>query len=68
MSRAGPAERKERCPLCGRSAAAAHRPFCSRGCRDRDLVNWLGDAYRVAGPPAAPDDLAGGEDGLDSER
>jgi uncharacterized protein len=40
------------CPLCARPAAPAHAPFCSRGCRDRDLLNWLGDAYRVPGPPA----------------
>ena len=44
-----------------------HRPFCGRGCRDRDLLNWLGDAYRVPGPPAGPEDAAGGHDGLDRE-
>jgi hypothetical protein len=31
-------------------------------------LNWLGDAYRVPGPPAAPEDFATGPDGLDSER
>ena len=51
----------EPCPLCGRASVLTHRPFCSRGCKDRDLINWLGDAYRVAGPPA-------GEEALDSER
>lgn len=40
------------CPLCRRPAVAAQAPFCSQGCRDRDLLNWLGDAYRVPGPPA----------------
>ncbi len=54
----------ESCPLCGKPALAAVRPFCSQGCRDRDLLNWLGDAYRVPGEPAAPSD----DDGLDSER
>ncbi|HYI42314.1 MAG TPA: DNA gyrase inhibitor YacG [Sphingomicrobium sp.] len=43
------------CPLCGRNPEPRHRPFCSRGCRDRDLLNWLGDAYRV---PAGPADEA----------
>jgi endogenous inhibitor of DNA gyrase (YacG/DUF329 family) len=57
------ATRDEKCPLCGKSAAAAVRPFCSQGCRDRDLLNWLGDAYRVPGPPAA--EIA--DSGLDSE-
>ncbi len=54
----------ERCPLCGKEESAEHRPFCSRGCKDRDLLNWLGDAYRVPGPPTRDFD----SDGLDSER
>ena len=44
--------RRSGCPLCGNPPAAGHAPFCSQGCRDRDLLNWLGDSYRVAGPPA----------------
>ena len=42
------------CPICGRAAAPAIAPFCSRGCRDRDLLQWLGDGYRIPGPPADP--------------
>ena len=56
------------CPLCGKPASQHDSPFCSRGCRDRDLLNWLRDAYRVAGPEVdepAPDFAS---DGLDSER
>jgi endogenous inhibitor of DNA gyrase (YacG/DUF329 family) len=52
------------CPLCGKPSAQGHSPFCSQGCRDRDLLNWLGDSYRVPGPPA--DEFSA--DGLDSER
>jgi hypothetical protein len=48
MSRAA----KDSCPLCRQPARPEHQPFCSRGCKDRDLLNWLGDAYRVPGPPA----------------
>jgi hypothetical protein len=44
--------RRHGCRLCGRPTSADHAPFCSQGCRDRDLLNWLGDGYRVAGPPA----------------
>jgi endogenous inhibitor of DNA gyrase (YacG/DUF329 family) len=62
------AARSESCPLCGKPASAAHKPFCSQGCRDRDLLNWLGEGYRVPGPPAAPDAGAPNDDGLDSER
>ncbi|TFI60124.1 DNA gyrase inhibitor YacG [Sphingomonas parva] len=52
------------CPLCGKPPTQTHTPFCSQGCRDRDLLNWLGDSYRVPGPPA--DEFP--PDGLDSER
>ena len=59
------------CPLCGKPAAPDHRPFCSRGCRDRDLLNWLGDSYRVAGPPVDEASIADlerdGEAGLDRQ-
>jgi endogenous inhibitor of DNA gyrase (YacG/DUF329 family) len=57
----------ETCPLCRRPAAAAHRPFCSRGCKDRDLLNWLGGAYAVPGQPADPEDFVGPEDGVDRQ-
>ena len=67
MSSPPTSERTEKCALCGRPATAEHRPFCSRGCRDRDLLNWLGDAYRVPGPPAAPDDYEPAGDGLDRQ-
>lgn len=61
-----PDRRRDACPICSRAPAAAHAPFCSRGCRDRDLLNWLGDAYRVPGPPA--EEFPGREtSGLDSE-
>jgi endogenous inhibitor of DNA gyrase (YacG/DUF329 family) len=55
--------RRNKCPLCGKPPTADHNPFCSQGCRDRDLLNWLGEGYRVPGPPA--DENA--SDGLDSE-
>lgn len=45
----------------------AFSPFCSQGCRDRDLLRWLGEGYRVAGPPADDDGREIGIDGLDSE-
>jgi endogenous inhibitor of DNA gyrase (YacG/DUF329 family) len=67
MFTAATPEKKKRaaCAVCGKPSAAAHTPFCSQGCRDRDLLNWLGDAYRVPGPPA---DERSTDEGLDSER
>ncbi|MBD8678044.1 DNA gyrase inhibitor YacG [Sphingomonas sp. CFBP 13720] len=61
MSR--PASRKP-CPLCAAPAHVDHAPFCSRGCRDRDLLNWLGEGYRIPGPAASPHE--NDETGLDS--
>jgi len=50
--------RPESCPLCGKPASPAHKPFCGQGCRDRDLLQWLGEGYRIPGPPVDPDDPA----------
>ena len=55
------------CPLCGRPASPEQAPFCSHGCKDRDLLKWLGEGYRIAGPPADEAALAGVDrDGDDS--
>ena len=58
-----PESRRPACPLCGKPANEAHSPFCGQGCRDRDLLKWLGEGYRVPGPPA--DEAL--PEGLDSE-
>jgi len=47
-----PRQRRSACPLCGKQANVVHAPFCSQGCRDRDLLKWLGDGYRIPGRPA----------------
>ena len=43
----------KKCPICGKPATEASRPFCSERCRDVDLNRWLSDSYRI---PAAKDD------------
>ncbi|MCY7281000.1 MAG: DNA gyrase inhibitor YacG [Sphingomonas bacterium] len=53
----------KKCPLCGKPAAADHAPFCSRGCRDRDLLKWLGEGYAIPGPPTESDGLDSDEHG-----
>jgi endogenous inhibitor of DNA gyrase (YacG/DUF329 family) len=35
------------CPVCGRPAVKAHRPFCSARCADADLGNWVSGRYRI---------------------
>ena len=61
MSKAS--EEHKICPLCGKPELAEHAPFCSRGCKDRDLLNWLGEGYRIPGPAADPDRVDSGEGG-----
>ncbi|MDF0490841.1 DNA gyrase inhibitor YacG [Sphingomonas sp. H39-1-10] len=39
--------RTKPCPLCGNAPAADYTPFCSRGCRDRDMLKWLGEGYTI---------------------
>jgi endogenous inhibitor of DNA gyrase (YacG/DUF329 family) len=41
------------CPICGKPATDASRPFCSERCRDVDLNRWLSNSYTI---PAAKDD------------
>ncbi|MGN7999041.1 DNA gyrase inhibitor YacG [Sphingomonas sp. 22176] len=43
---------RDACPICGKPGTAEFKPFCSRGCKDRDLLQWLGEGYRVPGEPA----------------
>ena len=54
----------KKCPLCGKPPVEEHAPFCSRGCKDRDLLRWLDEGYRIAGPTADP----AGVDSEESER
>ena len=48
---------KVRCPICDAAMPGNRKdypdyPFCSRRCRMIDLGRWLGEGYRVPGPPA----------------
>ena len=49
--------KRRQCPICGKPAVEATRPFCSERCRKIDLDRWRTEAYRV--PAVGEDD---GED------
>ena len=49
-----------RCVRCGLPPIALHAPFCSAGCRDRDLLDWLGERHVLPGDDAL--DIAPGDD------
>ena len=57
--------RPRACPLCGEPRAEEFKPFCSRGCRDRDLLSWFGEGYRV--PVDQPADGTADEDNFTDE-
>lgn len=54
------------CPVCRQPARPETRPFCSPACRDRDLLQWLGEGYRVPGPAAEEGMQKSSDYGLDS--
>jgi uncharacterized protein len=35
------------CPICGKPAVEASKPFCSERCRDVDLNRWLSGSYAI---------------------
>jgi endogenous inhibitor of DNA gyrase (YacG/DUF329 family) len=49
------------CPICGKPAVPAHRPFCSKRCADVDLNRWLSGTYAV--PVTEQEDEDGGTAG-----
>ena len=46
----------KKCPICGKPAVEASKPFCSERCRDVDLNRWLSGSYVVPGRPEADED------------
>ena len=50
------------CPVCRKPPHPDHAPFCSRGCKDRDLLQWLGEGYRLPGRAATSSDSTEPED------
>lgn len=58
--------KRGKCPICARPADPAFKPFCGRGCKDRDLLQWLGEGYRLPGAARDPDAAEGEQSGLDS--
>ena len=46
------------CPICRKPRREEFTPFCSQRCRDRDLAQWFGDGYAVAGRAALPEEIA----------
>ena len=52
------------CPICGKPATQASKPFCSPRCADVDLQRWLSGRYAI---PGREDDALGQDDGSREE-
>jgi endogenous inhibitor of DNA gyrase (YacG/DUF329 family) len=52
-----PAASLKTCPICGKPAVQAFRPFCSPRCRDVDLNRWLKGNYVIPGRDDEADDV-----------
>lgn len=59
--------KRDGCPICGKPTKEEFKPFCSRGCKDRDLLQWLGEGYRVPGDPVDPNAQTGLDTGRDGD-
>lgn len=46
------------CPICGKPADPAFRPFCSKRCADVDLQRWFAGRYAI---PAVEDEAQPGD-------
>lgn len=55
------------CPVCGKPAEAAYRPFCSRRCADVDLGRWFNEDYRIPAEETDGEADAEGDSGGDSD-
>ena len=49
------------CPICGKPALFATRPFCSKRCADIDLHRWLGGVYAIPTAAEPEEDAGNGE-------
>jgi endogenous inhibitor of DNA gyrase (YacG/DUF329 family) len=50
-----------KCPICGKPAVEAFKPFCSKRCADVDLNRWLTGSYVI---PARDDEPTDDDDSL----
>ena len=74
-SSSDPKKKLVRCPICGKPASDAYRPFCSKRCADIDLAKWFSGGYAVAGREEDEGDGQGpfgspvnGDDGTDDDK
>ena len=58
---------EKKCPICGRPAVEAFKPFCSKRCADVDLNRWLTGAYAIPARDDEPDETEDPIPGADED-
>ncbi len=52
------------CPVCQNPVDKAFAPFCSKLCKNTDLLRWFKEDYRIpTQEPAIPDEEVDAEEG-----
>ena len=46
------------CPICQNPSANDFSPFCSKTCKNIDLLSWLNEKYRVPSEEPITEDSA----------
>jgi endogenous inhibitor of DNA gyrase (YacG/DUF329 family) len=36
-----------KCPICKQDSLFEYRPFCSKLCKDQDLLHWINEEYTI---------------------
>lgn len=57
----------KKCPTCGKPTNQQYRPFCSKFCKDKDLLNWINERYIVSSPHQDENDEEAVEEGNDQK-
>lgn len=49
-----------KCPTCHKSIRYDYtnrfRPFCSKACRNQDIISWVEEGYKIPGEPIKKSD------------
>lgn len=43
-----------KCPICKKKPVEEWKPFCSKFCKDKDLLNWANGAYSIPASESEP--------------
>lgn len=54
------------CPLCQKPTGKEFAPFCSRFCKDKDLLRWFNEVYKIPTEEPVEEEMGMGDEELES--